>query len=48
VDEYTSMVRATFGMGRKKISLRVQSVKPNEAESVLQRHRGVLKQVVDL
>lgn len=48
VDEYTSMVRATLGLGRKKISLRVQSVKPNEAASVLQRHKGVMRQVMEL
>lgn len=48
VDEYTSMVRATLGLGRKKIGLRVKSVKPHEAVGVLQRHKGVIKLVMEL
>lgn len=48
MDEYTSMVKATLGMGRKRISVRVRSVKPSEADTVLQRHSGMLKQVMDL
>lgn len=48
VDEYTSMVRATLGLGRKKISLRLQSAEPNEAASALLRHKGLMRQVMEL
>lgn len=48
VDDYTSLMRGTFTLGRKRIPLRLRILNPTEKMQIIEAHSIVMKKLSEL